>query len=155
MDKIVHKYLGDDLVTESELRQYASIKKEIVDLEKRIEKGYSKEITVVAGKVKGSLECFPYTEVRTSVLLDDPTELAARDKLIAIREKKKEELVDKALEIETFINSIEDSELRMIFKYRFIDGMKQVEVAKLVSLDRSRVSRKISDYLQNAHKAQK
>lgn len=142
-------------MTEIELRQYASIKKEIADLEKRIEKEYSKEIAVVAGKVKGSLACFPYTEVRTSVLLDDPTELAARDKLIAIREKKKKELIDKALEIETFINSIEDSELRMIFKYRFIDGMKQVEVAKLVSLDRSRVSRKISDYLQNAHKAQK
>ena len=142
-------------MTEIELRQYVSIKNEIADLEKRIEKEYSKEITVVAGKVKGSLACFPYTEVRTSVLLDDPTELAARDKLIAIREKKKKELADKALEIETFINSIEDSELRMIFKYRFIDGLKQVDVANLVCLDRSRVSRKISDYLQNAHKAQK
>lgn len=142
-------------MTEIELRQYTSIKNEIADLEKRIEKEYSKEITVVAGKVKGSLACFPYTEVRTSVLLDDPTELAARDKLIAMREKKKKELADKALEIETFINCIEDSELRMIFKYRFIDGLKQVEVASLVSLDRSRVSRKISDYLQNAHKAQK
>lgn len=142
-------------MTDIELKQYVSIKKEIADLEKRIEKEYSKEITVVAGKVKGSLACFPYTEVRTSVLLDDPTELAARDKLIAMREKKKKELADKAIEIETFINGIEDSELRMIFKYRFIDGLKQVDVANLVSLDRSRVSRKISDYLQNAHKAQK
>lgn len=142
-------------MTEIELRQYTSIKNEIADLEKRIEKEYSKEITAVDGKVKGSLVCFPYTEVRTSVLLDDPTELAARDKLISIREKKKKELADKALEIESFINCIEDSELRMIFKYRFIDGLRQTEVANLVSLDRSRVSRKISDYLQNAHKAQK
>lgn len=142
-------------MTDIELKQYVSIKKEIVDLEKRIEQIYDKEITAVAGKVKGSLACFPYTEVRTSVLLDDPTELAARDKLIAMREKKKKELEDKALEVEIFINGIDDSELRMIFKYRFIDGLRQTEVANLVSLDRSRVSRKISDYLQNAHKAQK
>ncbi|WP_167957953.1 hypothetical protein [Anaerosporobacter faecicola] len=142
-------------MTEIELRQYTSIKREIDDLEKRIEKEYGKEITAVAGKVKGSMRCFPYTEVRTSVLLEDPTELATRDKLIATREKKKKELEAKALEIETFINSIEESELRLIFRYRFIDGLRQTEVGNLVNLDRSRISRKISDYLQNAHKAQK
>lgn len=136
-------------MTEIELRQYTSIKNEIADLEKRIEKEYSKEITVVAGKVKGSLACFPYTEVRTSVLLSDPTELAARDKLIATRETKKSQLEAKALEIETFVNCIEDSETRIIFKYRFLDDMKQREVAEMVNLERSTVSKRISEYLKN------
>lgn len=140
---------GEIILTEIELRQYTSIKNEIADLEKRIEKEYSKEITVVAGKVKGSLACFPYTEVRTSVLLDDPTELAARDKLIATRETKKAQLEAKALEIETFVNCIEDSETRIIFKYRFLDDMKQREVAEMVNLERSTVSKRISEYLKN------
>lgn len=136
-------------MTEKELQQYISIKKEIKDLDKRIEQEYSKEITAVAGKVKGSLACFPYTEVRTSVLLDDPTELAARDKLIATRKSKREQLEAKALEIETFVNCIEDSETRIIFKYRFLDDMKQREVAEKVNLERSTVSKRITEYLKN------
>lgn len=36
----------------------------------------------------------------------------------------------------------------------FVDGRRQKDVAKAVHLDRSRISRKIDSYLENAHKAQ-
>lgn len=68
--------------------------------------------------------------------------------------RRKEQLEKECAEIEDFIESIEDSLTRRIFRMIFIDGEKQKAVAKVVHLDRSRVSRKIDEYLKNAHKAQ-
>ena len=58
-------------------------------------------------------------------------------------------------EIETDIAEIKDSETRRIFELIYIDGKKQREVAEEVNLDRSRVSRKISDYLKTHTKHKK
>lgn len=68
--------------------------------------------------------------------------------------RKKQELEKECAEIEDFIANISDSITRRIFRMSFIDGRKQKDVAKAVHLDRSRVSRRIDDYLKNAHKAQ-
>jgi DNA-directed RNA polymerase specialized sigma subunit len=137
-------------MTEKELRQYRSILKEIDDLDSRIDQLYSREIEAISGKVKGSSKYFPYTEVRTSVLMNNPTEIAARDRLIVTRKAKREQLQQTLLEIETFVNEIEDSELRLTFKYIFIDGMRQREVAKILNVERSTVSKRVKTYL-NIH----
>ena len=134
-------------MTEMELKQYRNIIKEIQDLDKRIDQLYEKEIGAVATRVKGSSKTFPYTEVRTSVIVDNPLEVAARDRLIASRKKKREQLQTVALEIEQYIDDIEDSELRLIFKYRFMDGMKLNDIAEEVSLDRSVIGKKIRKYI--------
>ena len=68
--------------------------------------------------------------------------------------RRKEKLEQECEEIEDFIESIEDSLTRRIFRMTFIEGRRQKDVAKAVHLDRSRVSRKIDEYLKNAHKAQ-
>ena len=57
--------------------------------------------------------------------------------------------------IEDFIFGIPDGRMRRIFQLYFLDGLSQEKVARKVHMDRSRISRKISGYLQNAHKAQK
>ena len=72
--------------------------------------------------------------------------------------KRKEKLEAECEEIERFVENIKDSLTHRIFRIYYIDGRKNVtqrEVAKRVHLDRSRVSRKIDDYLKNAQKAQK
>lgn len=68
--------------------------------------------------------------------------------------RRKEQLEKECAEIEDFIEGIEDSLTRRIFRMTFIEGRRQKDVAKAVHLDRSRVSRKIDEYLKNAHKAQ-
>lgn len=68
--------------------------------------------------------------------------------------RKKQGLEQECAEIEDFIEDISDSITRRIFRMSFIDGRKQKDVAKAVHLDRSRVSRRVDDYLKNAHKAQ-
>ena len=64
--------------------------------------------------------------------------------------RRKEQLEKECVEIEDFIESIEDSLTRRIFRMTFIDGEKQRKVARKVHLDQSRVSRKIDGYLKNA-----
>lgn len=69
--------------------------------------------------------------------------------------RRKEQLEKECAEIEDFIESIEDSLTRRIFRMTFIDGEKQRKVAKAVHLDRSVVSRKINIFLKVAQKTQK
>lgn len=64
-------------------------------------------------------------------------------------------LGEECQEIEDFVENISDSLTRRIFRMYYIDGLPQREVARNVHMDRSRVSRKIDQYIKNAHKAQK
>ena len=69
--------------------------------------------------------------------------------------KRKERLEKECEEVEQFVEAIRDSMTHRIFRIYFIDGRKAVTqraVAKRVHMDRSRISRRIDDYLKNAHK---
>ena len=76
------------------------------------------------------------------------------DRLQDRDQRRKEQLEQECEEIETFIENIDESLTRRIFRMCFVDGRRQKDVAKAVHLDRSRISRKIDSYLENAHKAQ-
>lgn len=69
-------------------------------------------------------------------------------------QRRKEQLEKECVEIEEWVEAIPDSLTRRIFRMCFIDGRKQKDVARAVHLDRSRISRKIDSYLEDAHKAQ-
>ena len=69
-------------------------------------------------------------------------------------QNRKEQLEQECTGIEEWVETIPDSLTRRIFRMCFIDGRRQKDVAKVVHLDRSRISRKIDVYLENAHKAQ-
>ncbi len=134
------------------LSQLRPLKRELVLIDKRLDKLYERQenVPTVLGKVTGSSRNFPYTEVRTSVLMDEPKEMDEIDKQIRIREKRREQVEKLITEIELFIAEIPDSRDRQIFELIYIDGKKQREVAELVGLERSVVSKKITNYL-NLH----
>ena len=72
------------------------------------------------------------------------------------RYKKRIEILTKeCAEVEEYIESIPDSLLRRIFRMYYVDGMTQKEISNIIHMDRSRISRKIDDFMKNAHKAQK
>lgn len=77
-------------------------------------------------------------------------DLAKYNRLQERDQRRKEKLEKECAEIEDFIEGIEDSLTRRIFRMTFIDGEKQRKVARKVHLDQSRVSRKIDGYLKNA-----
>lgn len=133
------------------LKQYIPLKKELKMLDKKLEKLYARQenIPEVLGKVTGSSLDFPYTEVRTTVKMSEPKENDAINRLIRIKEKRKEEVNKLLVEIEEFIAEIPDSITRQIFELTYIDGKKQREVATTVRYSRSRVSQIINKYLKD------
>ncbi len=67
---------------------------------------------------------------------------------------KLSEAEQKRKEIEQFISEIADPELRLIFRYRFLDGKRLAAIGTELSMDRSSVGKKINAYLKlspNSH----
>lgn len=135
-------------MTEKELKDYRKLCREVDDLRQRIGKEKSREIPVVSGKVKGSMREFPYIETHIGVELYEPEAMEASAERIRRYQAKLLEAERKKLEIEQFVEEIPDPELRMIFRLRFLDGMKQVAIARKLNMTQSNVSKLISKKLR-------
>lgn len=66
-------------------------------------------------------------------------------------EKKIEILSNECKEVEEFIESIQDSVTRRIFRMYYIDGMSQRKISSIMHMDRSNVSKKIDAFLKVSH----
>ena len=125
-------------MTKEELSKYYYLKQEIKQIEDKI-----KEIDSTF--MRASLINCEKFERR----LSNPQE--KRMILIEKYTEKLEKAIEKALEelikIEEFINSIEDPEVRIIFRYRHIELKNWEEIAKLVFMSRASVCRKHKEYL--------
>ncbi len=98
-------------MTVKELKQYRSLKCEIKEIEDKIEGGKMRDV------VKASDKEFPY--VSHSVKIEGADFNDNRMKMyIAERDRLRAQIIH----IESWINNIPDSELRRIFRYRYIDG---------------------------------
>lgn len=137
------------------LKKYKPNKDRLIRIENQIQELCERESTVVMGKVTGSSADFPYTEVRTSVQMYDPYEEENVRRQIRRKEADRLRILKEQREIEEYINGIGDLEIKEIFELSFIKGKKQDEVAEIVNIDRSYVSKKISDYLKLSHFSQK
>lgn len=139
------------------LSQLRPLKKELELIDRKLDRLYERQenVPVVMGKVTGSSKDFPYVEVRTSVLMDEPKEADEIDKQIRIREKRREQVESLITEIEQFIAEIPDSRDRQIFELIYIDGKKQREVAEYMGMERSSISKIITAVLQLSHNSQK
>lgn len=139
------------------LSQLRSLKKELELIDRKLDRLYERQenVPVVMGKVTGSSKDFPYVEVRTSVLMDEPKEADEIERQIRIREKRREQVESLITEIEQFIAEIPDSRDRQIFELRYIEGMKQKDVAEYMGMERSSISKIITAVLQLSHNSQK
>jgi len=137
------------------LKKYKPNKDRLIRIENQIQELCEREPTVVMGKVTGSSADFPYTEVRTSVQMYDPYEEENIRRQIRRKEADRLRILKEQKEVEDYINGIDDPEIKEIFELSFLEGKKQDEVAEIVNIDRSYVSKKISDYLKLSHFSQK
>jgi len=116
------------------LIQYADMKEEIKDLRKRITKLEDQlrrieEEGTVSDVVKGgmggtqhyTIKGFPDREYhrKKALLMERKARL----------ERKEVELLELTGQVEEYINSIESSELRLMFRYYYLDGLTWARVA--------------------------
>ena len=122
-------------MTEKELSKYYNLKREVIDLEERIaEFGTgvrSNQIKEVA--VSGSRKSKSIQETKVE--------------LVARLTEKRISALEQYLEIERYIEDIEDVEIRNIMRYRFLDLLKWEEISEKLYLDRTTVARKLRKYL--------
>ena len=65
---------------------------------------------------------------------------------------RKNELIKKKIEIETYLNSIEDSEIRIILLLRYVDLKSWSYIGKKLHCDRTLPYYKIKNYLKKSKK---
>ena len=103
------------------LVQHCDLKKEILKLENRLEKTRKQSpmvSDVVQNGYKRHAVIFGYDIIRDSKL----------KKLEKILQERYDKLLDMQTEIETYISSIERSDIRQIFEHRYIDDMSWVQI---------------------------
>ena len=80
----------------------------------------------------------------------NPTERVAI-KLTKLKTKlldKKEKLIDEMIIIEDFLSTVEDNEIRIIIRKRFLDGKTWDVVGKEINSDRSTPYYRLKNYLK-------
>lgn len=133
------------------LRQYRALLKEQTLNDKAIDKLYDRatQVPTVMGKVVGSSHDFPFTEVRTTVQMDEPKEADEIARRLRIRKERQEQIREAVLEIEQFIAGIPDSTDRQIFEMTFLEGITQDEVGEKLGYSKGRISQRIAEVLKD------
>lgn len=125
-------------MSEKELSQFYWLKKEIKDLEDKIDElGYgvgSIKIKDVIGTSNN-----PQSSIQEKVAI-------LQEKLINARLSALEEY----LKIERYIESVEDSEIRQIMRFRFMDLMSWNDIADQLHYERTTVAKKLRQFI-NSH----
>lgn len=136
-------------VDKQRLKKHKANKERLKRLEEKIQDLCNMEAEEVMGKVRGSSKYFPYTEVRTSVVIPDPYEQEKINKQIRKKEAERMLLKAEVDEVDEYIEAIVDPEIKEIFELAFVEGKKQQEVADIVGYSRGRISQIISGYLKD------
>ena len=131
------------------LKKYIPNKERLKRIEERISDLCTTEPEEIMGKVRGSSKDFPYTEVRTSVMIPDPDEQERINKQIRKKEAERLQVVTEIQEVEEFLAGIKDIEIKEIFELLYVDGKKQREVADIIGYSRGRISQITSEYLKD------
>lgn len=120
-------------MTEQELSKYYWLKKEIKDLEDRLKEfGYGLSATKLDKEISGITSTESIQEKRIIII----------EKWISARVSALEEY----LKIESYIESVEDSEIRQIMRYRFLDLRKWNEIDKLMLCGKDYAKKKYYHY---------
>lgn len=124
------------------LIQYADLQEEIKDLRKRIEKT-KYQITqlekqgIVSDTVRGSRQDGTIGPIKITGFPDRDYHKRKNtlNRQLMLLQEKEDELLELTNEVELYIESIEDSRIRRIFRYRYLDDMSWTRVAMMMGGD--------------------
>lgn len=123
------------------LEQYDDMCREAKMWEQELDE-LRKKNTVVKDTVRGSMSSFPYTTHSVTIQgMQKPNgRIAAQEKRL---EERMERLDAMLTEIDDFIDKLEDSQLRQIIQYHYVNGYSWVKTARLVNNKESAVKMRV------------
>nr|WP_317380248.1 sigma factor-like helix-turn-helix DNA-binding protein [uncultured Faecalimonas sp.] len=136
-------------VDKRRLKKHKANKERLKRLEEKIQDLCSTEAEEVMGKVRGSSKYFPYTEVRTSVVMADPYEQEKIDKQIRKAEAERMLLKTEVDEVDEYIEAIGDPEIKEIFEYLYQEGRSQSATGEKLGYSQGRISQIVAEYLKD------
>lgn len=134
-------------MNKEKLQRYRKLLSEIELLKRQLEKI---EPEFVMDSVKSSSVNFPYTQGKTHI---EGYDLDSYRKKVARLNKriinKMNELVEEKDRLIEFIYSIEDSETRQIFIYKYLDGLYWHQIASKMNYGTSTIRMKHFNFIKN------
>ncbi len=136
-----------------ELNQLNSLKKEIAELEATIGRLRQQRSEVATDKVRSSGHEYPYINGYKqisgfNIAADNKRKkLLKRKTELLIKRKEKAEAAE--LKIMKYINSVQDSRVRRIMQYRYINGYSWEETARFLGCHRTYPKKIIDQYFEN------
>lgn len=129
-------------MTREQLEQYRSNREEMTELKQKL-RNLDKDESII----------------ESDVIMDYSSGFPVPQKIVGINEKRLykiqemyrrriEKLEASCEEVEDYVESIEDSITRRIFRMKYMDGESQEKIGMLVHLEQSSISKKISRYLK-------
>lgn len=137
-------------MTRERLAAYRSNKAEILELDYMLQNRWKSDTMIGNDVVFDYSRGYPMPQSVVGFDQEKYERLQDRDL------KRKERLERECEEIEQFVEAIQDSMTRRIFRIYYIDGrvpVNQEEVSRKVHLERSTISKKIDNYLKDSHKS--
>lgn len=128
------------MITRQQIEQYTSLKREISMLEDQI---YSADSTgeFAVDMVRGSAKEVPYA-MHNITIKGYTTDHVPRLK------KRKTLLEKQCAAVEHFVESIEDSTMRQLFTWRFIEGKGIAETSRLVGYSERQARRIMNNFFE-------
>jgi len=139
-------WLGGISLTLEQLNQYLSLKKEEKMWTQELEELRRQSTIPVKDTVCGSCNEFPYTEHTITVSGIEQKQREKQEKLEARLLQRRERTSRERETIETFIDGLQDSQLRQIVYYRYIKGYGWTKIARLMHNKESALQMKLKRY---------
>ena len=133
------------------LEKYTLLEPEIKRIKRRIEYYQKNPLSSVHGVVKSCTREAPFRETHMIISGSEVKSSEQRENQVQqlLADLSANECVyeDMKLEIEMYIESIEDLEIKSIMKMRYVDGMRFDKIGERLGYDRTSISKKINKYL--------
>lgn len=126
-----------------QLEQYRSKKDEIKELKYKLEHLGEGDSAIGNSIINDYRKGYPQPQAVVGV------DWGKIDNAVKRYEHRMEKLNAECVSVEEFVENIEDSLTRRIFRMYYIDGISQSDIAKAVGYSRGRVSQKISNFFKD------
>lgn len=138
-------------MTKGELEQLRDLRKEIRELDDKIERMQAQRAGKTTDKVHTSMKEYPYVYTTKTIIGVDIKDKKLRKELTEIEItllRRRQQAVNEEYKISQYIKSIKDSRIRRIINLRYEEGLSWEKVAEAMNCDRTYPEKLLSKYLE-------
>lgn len=142
-------------MTKEELGQLLDLRKEIEELDAKIDRMQKQRVGKTTDKVHASMKEYPYVYTTKTITGVDNKDKKKRRELTAseiLLLRRRQQAVEAEFRISQYIKGIKDSRIRRIISLKYEEGLSWEKVADALNCDRTYPEKLLNKYLQEYKK---